>query len=63
MAVRCLLVDDSQPFIEAARVLLSRQGMQVVGAASTGLEARRLAQELRPGVVLVDIDLGEESGF
>lgn len=63
MAVRCLLVDDSQPFIEAARVLLSRQGMQVVGAASTGLEALRLAQELRPDVVLVDIDLGGESGF
>ena len=63
MALRCLLVDDNEPFIEAARVLLRRQGIDVVGAASTGAEALRLAGELRPDVVLVDIDLGGESGF
>jgi DNA-binding NarL/FixJ family response regulator len=63
MALRCLLVDDSSPFIEAARVLLSQQGMQIVGTASTGVEALRLAEELLPDVVLVDIDLGGESGF
>lgn len=47
----------------AARQLLNRQGMSVVGLASTGSEALRRADELRPDVALVDIDLGAESGF
>jgi DNA-binding NarL/FixJ family response regulator len=63
MALRCLLVDDSPGFLEAARVLLGRQGVEIVGAASAGAEAIRLAGELQPDVVLVDIDLGGESGF
>lgn len=63
MALRCLLVDDNAGFLEAARVLLSRQGIEIVGTASTGAEAHRLAAELQPDVVLVDIDLGGESGF
>jgi len=63
MKLRCLLVDDNEPFLEAARVLLKKQGIDVVGAASTGAEALRLADGLRPDVVLVDIDLGGESGF
>jgi DNA-binding NarL/FixJ family response regulator len=61
--LRCLLVDDNAAFLEAARVLLDRQGLDVVGLASSGEEAVRLSQELRPDVALVDIDLGHESGF
>jgi DNA-binding NarL/FixJ family response regulator len=63
MAFRCLIVDDNTRFLEAALVLLGRQGLDVVGLASTGVEALRLAHERRPDVALVDIDLGEESGF
>jgi DNA-binding NarL/FixJ family response regulator len=63
MSLRCLLVDDNASFLEAARVLLDRQGLDIVGLASTGAEAVRLSQELRPDVALVDIDLGNESGF
>lgn len=37
--------------------------MAVVGVASTGAQALRLAEELQPDVTLVDIDLGEESGL
>lgn len=37
--------------------------MDVVGVASTSAEAVKLAAALKPAVVLVDIDLGEESGF
>jgi CheY-like chemotaxis protein len=60
--IRCLIVDDSTSFLEAARVLLDREGL-AVGVASTGDEALALAEELRPEVVLVDIMLGSESGF
>ena len=62
-AVRCVIVDNSADFVEAARSLLELQGMTIVGVASTGADAVRRYQELRPGVTLVDIDLGGESGF
>jgi DNA-binding NarL/FixJ family response regulator len=61
--IRCLIVDDSQPFLDAARLLLERQGVTVVGVATTSAEGLRLEEELRPDVVLVDIRLGRESGF
>ncbi len=63
MRLRCLIVDDSSAFLEAAHVLLERDGLSVVGVASTGAEAVRAARELRPDVLLVDVHLGEESGF
>jgi DNA-binding NarL/FixJ family response regulator len=43
--------------------MLERQGMAVVGVAANGTEALRQARELSPDVALVDISLGEESGF
>ena len=61
--LRCLLVDDSPQFLAAARALLEREGVAVVGVASTGAEALRRVTELRPDVTLVDIDLGGQSGF
>jgi CheY-like chemotaxis protein len=62
MTLRCLIVDDSRRFLDAARSLLERQGITVVGEASTSAEALRLAVELQPDVTLLDIDLGGESG-
>jgi CheY-like chemotaxis protein len=61
--MRCLIVDDSAAFVDAARGLLERQGIAVVGVASSGAEAVRRFIELRPDVILVDINLGAESGF
>jgi two-component system, NarL family, nitrate/nitrite response regulator NarL len=61
--IRCLLVDDNAAFLSSARTLLDRQGVTVVGTASTSAEALRLAAALGPDVVLVDIALGEENGF
>jgi DNA-binding NarL/FixJ family response regulator len=63
VAFRVLIVDDSRSFLDAARVLLEREGVPVVGVASTIAEALSRAAELRPEVVLVDITLGAESGF
>ena len=61
--MRCLIVDDSADFVDAARGLLECEGFSVVGVASTSAEALRLFEELRPDVTLVDINLGGESGF
>jgi DNA-binding NarL/FixJ family response regulator len=63
MLIRCLLVDDSDAFLEAARVLLEREGVTVAGVASDSAGALKQARALRPDVILVDIGLGEESGF
>ena len=61
--LRCLIVDDSASFLEAASELLEQQGVTVVGVASDITGALGQARELRPDVVLVDIMLGDESGF
>jgi two-component system, NarL family, nitrate/nitrite response regulator NarL len=63
MALRCVIVDDSPRFLEAARALLEQEGIEVVGVAWDAATARRLIDELRPDVTLVDVDLGAESGF
>jgi len=63
MPIRCLIVDDNRPYLEAARVLLEREGLTVAGVATSGKEAFRQAKALHPDVVLVDISLGEENGF
>src|SRR3984957_15803019 len=63
MAFRVLIVDDNRSFLEAARGLLEREGLRVVGVAATSAEALQRAQELQPEVILVDIRLGGESGF
>src|SRR5437867_3709685 len=63
MPLRCLIVDDSTVFLEAASVLLEREGVEVVGVAGTSAEALQRVEKLRPDVTLVDIDLGAESGF
>jgi DNA-binding NarL/FixJ family response regulator len=61
--IRCLIVDDNEAFLDAARLLLEREGIAVVGVATTSTGALRLEEELRPDVVLVDLRLGDESGF
>jgi DNA-binding NarL/FixJ family response regulator len=62
MKVRCVVVDDSARFLAAIRVLLERQGMPVVGVASSTAEALERITALRPEVTLLDVHLGEESG-
>jgi DNA-binding NarL/FixJ family response regulator len=61
--LRCLLVDDNDAFLKAASVLLERQGVTVAGVASTIAEALQQIEALRPDVILIDIGLGDESGF
>jgi DNA-binding NarL/FixJ family response regulator len=63
MPQRCLLVDDSDAFLETASLLLEREGLTVVGVASNIADALQQARALRPDLILVDIGLGTESGF
>jgi chemotaxis response regulator CheB len=61
--MRCLIVDDSADFVEAARHLLEHGGIKVVGVASTSVEALRCFEQQRPDVTLIDVNLGRENGF
>ena len=63
MRLRCVLVDDDDAFLRTARGLLEREGVSVVGVARSCAEAVDRTQAVRPDVVLIDIRLGEESGF
>jgi DNA-binding NarL/FixJ family response regulator len=61
--LRCVIVDDNPGFLDAAANFLNHHGITVVGVASTIAEALRCAEQLRPDVTVVDINLGDESGF
>jgi DNA-binding NarL/FixJ family response regulator len=61
--LRCVIVDDDGAFLNVARALLEQQGITVAGVAHGGADAVERARVLRPDVVLIDIRLGEESGF
>jgi DNA-binding NarL/FixJ family response regulator len=62
--LRCLIVDDNRGFTATAAEVLERgDDVTVVGTATNSAEALRCLEQLRPDVTLVDVDLGEESGF
>jgi CheY-like chemotaxis protein len=63
VALRCLIVDDNEDFLVSASGLLSSQGLGIIGRASSGAEALRLAESFDPDVALVDVQLGEEDGL
>jgi DNA-binding NarL/FixJ family response regulator len=63
MPLRCLIVDDDDAFRQEIGALLEEQGIRVVGGAASGAEALTQIAQSRPDVVLIDIDLGGESGL
>lgn len=63
MPLRCLIVDDNVAFLAAARSILEGPDLTVVAEATTEAEALQRAEASDPDLVLLDIDLGEDSGF
>ena len=59
-----LVVDDQAPFRSAARAVLRRlDGFEFAGEASSGPEAIELVDQLRPALVLMDINMPQMSGI
>jgi NarL family two-component system response regulator LiaR len=52
-----LIVDDHAAFRQVVRALLVGAGFEVVGEAAGGAEAVAQSGRLRPGVVLLDVQL------
>jgi DNA-binding NarL/FixJ family response regulator len=64
MTVRVLIVDDQEPFRQAARMVVDiTDGFEVVGEAETGEDSVRMAEELQPDLVLMDVNLPGINGL
>jgi len=60
--LRVLVVDDHDLFRTGLRSLLDEHGVHVVGEASNGEQAVRLARELAPDVIVMDLNMPGMSG-
>jgi DNA-binding NarL/FixJ family response regulator len=58
-----LIVDDHEEFRRMARALLEADGLRVVGEAADGASGIAEAVRLRPGIVLLDVQLPDIDGF
>lgn len=64
MSIQLLIADDHPVFRFGLKALLSTEAdMQVIGEAADGREAVKLAAELTPDVVLMDINMPELNGI
>jgi DNA-binding NarL/FixJ family response regulator len=62
LTIRVLLADDHRMLREGLRRSLTEEGFDIVGEAENGEQAIRMATELRPEVVLMDVSMPELDG-
>ena len=61
--MRILIADDHSLFRDGLRSLLQAEGHEIVGEAKNGAEAVALARELKPDLVLMDVQMPEMDGI
>jgi DNA-binding NarL/FixJ family response regulator len=61
--VRILIADDHSLFRDGLRSLLQAEGHEIIGEAKNGLEAVELARQLKPDLVLMDVQMPELDGI
>ena len=61
--IRIALIDDHTLFRSGLKALLSRQSdFEIVGEAADGLEGVKLVEQIKPDIVLLDLDMPTMSG-
>jgi two-component system, NarL family, nitrate/nitrite response regulator NarL len=60
---RIVIVDDHPVFRRVARELLEERGFTVLGEADCAAAAQSLVEDCAPELAVVDVLLGDESGF
>jgi two-component system chemotaxis response regulator CheY len=63
MATTVLIVDDAMFMRTVLKKMLEEEGFEVVGEGSNGNEAIKLAGQLKPDVVTLDITMPERDGL
>jgi DNA-binding NarL/FixJ family response regulator len=61
---RILLIEDSVPWLEFLRALISRESsLEIIGLATDGQDGIAKAEALSPDLILLDIDLPKLNGI
>lgn len=64
MSVRIIIADDHKIMRDGLRNMLDKEaGMEVVSEAKNGREALRLAEQLRPDILIMDISMDDLNGI
>ena len=63
MEIRAVIADDHKLFRQALTAILERDGIRVLAEAGDGREAVKLADELRPEIVVIDIHIAQLNGI
>lgn len=63
MPIQVLLADDHQIVRQSLKVLLEKEGLKIIGEASNGQEAVRIAESLHPDVAVLDVSMAVLNGI
>ena len=64
MSIRILLADDHKIVRDGLRTLIGKEaGMEVIGEAENGRKALKMAEKIRPNVVIIDVTMPDMNGI